>query len=46
MRAMLLSFGELIRKRGIKRLKQMLSSVKLEIDIDASRRRPRTREKD
>lgn len=40
-----LSLRELIRKRRIEQLKEMLGSVKLEIDIDESRRRPRTRRK-
>ncbi len=38
-----LSLRELIRRRRIEELKQLLGSVKLDIDIPASRRRPRRR---
>ena len=38
-----LSLQELVRKRRIDELKQMLGSVTLEIDLPASRRRPRAR---
>lgn len=36
-----LSLKELIRRRRIEDLKQMLGAVKLDIDIPRSRRRPR-----
>ena len=38
-----LSLQELIRRRRIDELKRMMGSVELEIDIPASRRRPRRR---
>ena len=38
-----LSLQELIRRRRIEELKQMMGSVKLDIDIPKSRRRPRRR---
>jgi len=37
------SLQELVRKRRIEELKSMLGKVKLEIDLPASRRRPRGR---
>ena len=39
----ILSLQELIRRRRIEELKAMMGSVKLDIDIPASRRRPRRR---
>ena len=38
-----LSLQELIRRRRIEELKALFGNVKLEIDIPASRRRPRRR---
>ena len=38
-----LSLQELIRRRRIDELKAMMGAVKLDIDIPASRRRPRPR---
>jgi len=37
-----LALRELVRKQRIEELKEVLGSVDLEIDLDASRRRPRT----
>jgi hypothetical protein len=39
--AVVLSLQELIRRRRIDELKQMMGSVDLELDLAASRRRPR-----
>jgi hypothetical protein len=36
-----LSLQELVRRRRIEELKDLLGSVDLEIDLDASRRRPK-----
>lgn len=36
----ILSLQELIRKRRIEQLKQSMGTIKLEFDIDRSRRRP------
>jgi Arc/MetJ family transcription regulator len=36
-----LSLQELIRRRRIEELKELLGTVDLELDLDASRRRPR-----
>jgi Arc/MetJ family transcription regulator len=36
-----LSLKELIRKRRLEELKEMMGSVRLEIDVSRSRRRPR-----
>ncbi|MDA2920111.1 type II toxin-antitoxin system VapB family antitoxin [Desulfobacterota bacterium AH_259_B03_O07] len=36
----ILSLQELIRKRRIEQLKQSMGTIKLEFDIDKSRRRP------
>jgi Arc/MetJ family transcription regulator len=36
-----LSLKELVRKRRIEELKEMLGSVRLDIDVARSRRRPR-----
>jgi Arc/MetJ family transcription regulator len=38
-----LSLRELIRRRRIEELKDMLGAVKLDIDVPSSRRRPRPR---
>jgi hypothetical protein len=38
-----LSLKELIRRRRIEELKDLMGSVRLDIDIPASRRRPRGR---
>jgi Arc/MetJ family transcription regulator len=38
-----LSLQELIRRRRIEELKELIGSVKLDIDIPTSRRRPRRR---
>ena len=38
-----LSLQELVRKRRIEELKEMMGSIQLEIDLPASRRRPRAR---
>jgi Arc/MetJ family transcription regulator len=38
-----LSLQELIRRRRIEELKRLMGSVELEIDLPASRRRPRRR---
>jgi Arc/MetJ family transcription regulator len=38
-----LSLQELIRRRRIEELKRLMGSVELEIDLPASRRRPRQR---
>jgi hypothetical protein len=38
-----LSLQEMIRRKRIEELKELLGSVRLEIDIDRSRRRPRRR---
>jgi len=38
-----LSLQELIRRRRIEELKKMMGSVRLEIDLPRSRRRPRGR---
>jgi Arc/MetJ family transcription regulator len=38
-----LSLKELIRRRRIEDLKELMGSVRLDIDIPASRRRPRGR---
>ena len=38
-----LSLRELIRRRRIEELKNLLGSVRLDVDIAASRRRPRRR---
>lgn len=37
----ILSLQELIRKRRIEELKDLMGSVELDIDLDESRRRPR-----
>ncbi len=39
----ILSLQELIRRRRIEELKAMMGSIKLDVDIPASRRRPRRR---
>ena len=39
----ILSLQELIRKRRIEQLKQSMGTIKLEFDIDRSRRRPSTK---
>jgi hypothetical protein len=36
-----LSLKEMIRRKRIEELKELMGSVRLEIDIDRSRRRPR-----
>jgi Arc/MetJ family transcription regulator len=41
----ILSLRELIRHRYIEELKDLLGSVQLDVDIPASRRRPRDRRK-
>lgn len=38
-----LSLQELIRRRRIEELKRLMGSVRLELDLPASRRRPRRR---
>ena len=38
-----LSLQEMIRRKRIEELKELMGSVRLEIDIDRSRRRPRRR---
>jgi Arc/MetJ family transcription regulator len=38
-----LSLRELVRRRRIEELKDLLGSVRLELDVPASRRRPRRR---
>lgn len=38
----ILSLRELIRRRRIEELKTLLGSVRLDVDVAASRRRPRT----
>jgi hypothetical protein len=38
-----LSLQEMIRRKRIEELKELMGSVRLEIDIDRSRRRPRQR---
>jgi Arc/MetJ family transcription regulator len=38
-----LSLQELIRRKRIEELKEMMGSVRLEIDVPRSRRRPRPR---
>lgn len=38
-----LSLKELIRRRRIDELKEMMGTIDLKIDVDASRRRPRAR---
>ena len=38
-----LSLQEMIRRKRIEELKDLMGSVRLEIDIDRSRRRPRRR---
>lgn len=38
-----LSLRELVRRRRIEELKDLMGSVRLEIDLPASRRRPRRR---
>lgn len=38
-----LSLRELIRRKRIEELKEMLGNVRLDIDVDRSRRRPRPR---
>ena len=38
-----LSLRELIRRRRIEELKSLLGSVRLDVDVAASRRRPRRR---
>ncbi len=39
----ILSLQELVRKRRIEQLKQSMGTIKLEFDIDKSRRRPATK---
>lgn len=39
----ILSLRELVRRRRIEELKSLLGSVKLDVDIPKSRRRPRRR---
>ncbi len=38
-----LSLRELVRRRRLDELKEMMGSIKLRIDVPASRRRPRRR---
>ena len=38
-----LSLRELIRRRRIEELKQLMGAVRLDVDVAASRRRPRRR---
>ena len=38
-----LSLREMIRRKRIEELKQLLGSVRLDVDVDRSRRRPRRR---
>lgn len=38
-----LSLQEMIRRKRVEELKELMGSVRLEIDIDRSRRRPRRR---
>ena len=37
------SLREMVRRRRIEELKEMLGAVKLDVDVEASRRRPRGR---